>query len=164
MNEGLQVIMASAFYRDGEPGGIAVGMKFDSSCNGVAFCEQLEACLPEYDNIGLHLVERQIRHLAPRREGQLDAAEVMHVIACVHWLQTRGHLASDEYNGTIFACVYRGALVNCECNPVTLNLDSELAGKNAVDVTSIVKASHLVLDAGATDAIRTVVDHARRQR
>ena len=36
MNEGLRVLMASAFYKDNEPGGIAAGFQFNGD-DGVEF-------------------------------------------------------------------------------------------------------------------------------
>ena len=162
MNEGLQVIMTSAFYRDGEPGGIAAGMKFAPE-EGVKFCNELEESLLEYDKFTFVQLQSELARLAPRRHD-LRPSEACHVIACIYCMQVRNDIRSDEYNGTIFACVLGKTLINCERNPVTLDLTKEMTSKSAVDITVIVKASHLPLDDGATAAIRTVVDHARRQR
>ena len=153
--------MVSGFWRDNEPGGIAAGMQFRENDDGVVFCQHLEACLPEYDKLTLEEVEGELRRLSPRRH-QLSHAEVAHVIACVHWMQQRGHLKADEYNGTLFAGVMGGTVVSSEKNPITIDIATEMKSDNAVDVTDIVKASKLS-DAGLKSSLRAVVDHARER-
>jgi len=162
VNEGLQVLTVGAFYRDDEPGGIATGIQFGTD-EGAAFCAMLESLLPAYDaraNI-LQLVQDDLARLSARRE-RLSPAESAHVIMCIYWLQTRGHLVAGEYNGTMFVCLFNGAMLQVERNPVTMDLAVEMVGKNAVDVTDIIQASN-PLDGGAVEAVKVVVEHARRR-
>lgn len=164
MNEGLQVLMVSAFWRDNEPDGISAGMRFDAPTNGVEFCTDLEKTLPLYDKLGLQHVRAELVRLAPHRH-ELDMRDVMHVVACIYWMQERGHIKPDEYNGALFACSHEGTLASCERNPVTIDVAAEIKGKSAVDVTDIFRASKggPLLDRGLTAAVRAVVDHKRRE-
>src|SRR5208337_5012492 len=93
MNEGLQVIMTSAFYRDGEPGGIAAGMKFAPE-EGVKFCNELEESLLEYDKFTFVQLQSELARLAPRRHD-LRPSEACHVIACIYCMQVRNDIRSD---------------------------------------------------------------------
>lgn len=140
MNEGLQVIMVSAFYRDDHPDGISAGMRFDGPDQGVEFCRHLEKCLPEYDMLTLEEVIAELRRLAPRRH-ELTQDEVDHVVMCIYWMRERGHIRPDEYNGPLFACVTSDTIVSCERNPVTFDVATKAVSDEAVDVTDVVKAS-----------------------
>lgn len=159
MNEGLVVRMVSAFYRDNEPGGIATGMQFHGD-DGVEFCKLLVEALPRIDaETTVDIACRALTYLSPRRH-QLKPVEVADVISVVNWLQVRGHLVADEYNGTIFVCEFEGALVSCETNPVTIDLAKERTGEDAVDVTDILRAARGTLDGGKS-AVRAAADHTR---
>ncbi len=164
MNRGLQILMVSAFWRDNEPDGISAGMKFDSPEGGVEFCTDLEKTLPLYDKLGLQHVRAELVRLAPHRH-ELDMRDVMHVVACIYWMQERGHIKPDEYNGTMFGCTLAGTIVSIEQNPVTVDVATALKSKSAVDVTDIFRASKggPLLDRGLTAAVRAVVDHKRRE-
>jgi hypothetical protein len=161
MNEGLQVVMVSAYYKNDKPGGIGVSLTFDVPGSGAAFCQGMEECLTEYDKLSVEeLLDGLAKLSVNRPDSQFAAAEA---IMGVYWLQERGHLESDEYNGTMFNCMFRGTLVNSEKNPVTLDLASEMASKNAINITDIIKASKVPgLDHGLTASIRAVIDHARK--
>ena len=161
MNEGLEVVMVSAYYKNDKPGGIGVSLTFDVPESGVNFCLGMEECLTEYDRLSVEEVLAGLSQLSKTRpETRFAAAEA---IMGVYWLQARGHIASDEYNGTMFNCMFRGSLINSEKNPVALDLVAEMASKNAVNITDIIKASKVPgLDPGLTASIRTVIDHARK--
>jgi hypothetical protein len=123
-------------------------------------CEYADG-LRVYDAFGLEGVLASLAQLATTRPETREAATS--AILGIHWLQSRQHLAAiDEYNGTVFHCVHRGNLVFCEMNPVLVDLDVAMAGRSAVDVTSIIKASKApAIDRGMAASIRTAVDHAR---
>jgi hypothetical protein len=156
------VLMVSGFWRDDEPGGIAAGMQFKDRDEGLDLCRVLEASLATYDELTLQEVQSELRRLSPRR-NELSSIEVMHVIMCVHWMQRRGHLKPDEFNGTLFAGTLEGNVFSTETNPVLMNLSSEMVGDNAVDMTEIIKASKLP-DRGLVAAVRAVLDHKRGER
>lgn len=162
MNEGLQVIQVSAFYCNDRPAGIGVGvvLQFDKPGKGVEFCQRMEALLPAFNDSPDHHRENLARIAVDRDITTPDLQTAIRAIMCVHWLQHHGHLVPDEYNGTTFACTYKGMLINCERNPVTMDLDEAIP--TGVDVTEIFQASNR-LDPGLIPSIRTVVEHARRR-
>ena len=161
MTKDLQVLTVNAYYKNDLPGGIATSLHFVSD-HGVNFCRGLEECLDAYDELTPEEVFDGLRKLAETKPDTHKA--VTEAIMGIHWLQTRHHLVTDEYNGTLFCCIYRGALVNIEMNPVVVDLDAALASKNVVDVTDIVRASKAPgIDRGMAAAIRTTVDHARKR-
>lgn len=160
MNEGLQVKNLSAHYRDNEPSGVGVMIEFVGPNDGVDFCRHIESCMPKYDRLTVAEVRSELERLSPKRY-RLTQDEAAHVIACVHWLERNRHLVPDENNGMMFHCAYKDALIFCEYNPVTIDLDVKLASGNSVDITDIARASRGVLDTGVCDAIRVVTDHAR---
>ncbi len=157
MTEPLVVIAIHAFYRNDQASGIGAGLRFDGPDAGLAFCRRLEKRLHDYDRQGLESVLGGLAYLSPRR-AELTCSEIECVIECVHWLQVREHLVADEFNGTVFACMRGKALISCECNPVTHGVPIE----QGIDVTDILKASKNPCDAGTIAAVRTVVDHARK--
>jgi hypothetical protein len=161
VNEGLQVLVVSAFYRDNEPGGISTGCQFSTPDQGVDFCLHLEEGLPVYDKLSVADVRAELTRFAPRRH-ELDHKESLHVTMCIHWLQARGHLKPDEFNGTQFSCVIDGTIVTCERNPVTFDVRRKLQSDAAIDVTDIVHAS-VPGDRGLVDSLRVVLDHAREK-
>jgi len=167
MNEGLRVLMVSAYYKNDQPGGLGVTLKFPvdvpEGMSGVAFCRGLEACLPEYDKLTVGEVLEGLRALGEARLDRREAAA--EAIMGVHWLQVRRHLAVDEYNGTLFNCIFQNTLINSETNPVTVDLAAAMKSGDPIDVTDVVTASkHPGLDPGLAPSIRAVVDHARAAR
>jgi len=163
-DEDLQILSVGAFFRDNEPGGIAGGLSWEDPQRGLALCEQLQEGLVAFDVAAATAADHvsALRTLSPSRHS-LTSIDVHYLIMAVYWLQCRGHLVPDEYNGTIFVCMYKGALVQSERNPLTIDLDAELVGDHAVDVTDIVQASEKTLDLGVA-AIRATVDHVRGGR
>jgi len=163
MNEGLQVIMVSAFYRDDKPGGIAAGMRFDAPDQGVDFCRMLEDGLREYDSLTLDEVLSELTRLAPSRH-ELTSDETAHVVMCIYWMRERGYIQPDEYNGPIFACITGDTVACCERNPVTFDVATKVVSDEAVDVTAVVRASKApMLDRGLTASLRAIIEHARRR-
>jgi hypothetical protein len=163
-DEDLQILSVGAFFRDDEPGGIAGGLQWQDPQRGLALCEQLQDGLVAFDVAAATPADHvsALRTLSPRRHSLTDI-DVHYLIMAVYWLQCRGHLVPDEYNGTVFICMYKGALVQSERNPLTMDLDAEMVGPNAVDVTDIVKASQHTLDLGVP-AVRATVEHLRGGR
>ena len=51
MNEGLEVVLVSAYYKNDKPGGIGISLTFDAPESGVNFCKGLKECLVEYDKL-----------------------------------------------------------------------------------------------------------------
>lgn len=162
VNEGLQVIMVSAFYRDGEPGGIATGAQFPNG-GGVDLCVHLEEGLPVYDNLSVAEVLVDLAHLSPKRH-ELNHEESLHVTMCIYWLQERGYIQPDEFNGTQFVCVIDDTIVTSERNPVTIDIRAKLRSDAAIDVSDIVNASQAPgYDRGLVASLRAVSDHARKR-
>jgi hypothetical protein len=155
----LEVLRVSAHFRNDKPDGLGVALDFNDS-GGVAFCLALEYGLAVYDRQQTtpEQILATLGKFARERPESHDAAA--EVVMGVHWLQVRGHLAVDEYNGTLFCCVRGGNLLVVEDNPVAVDLDA--ATRSAVDLTDVVMASRVpALDPGLPSAIRAVVEHAR---
>ena len=133
--------------------------------DGVAFCRRLVESLSKYDDatpLGPGPLFTVLSRYSPKRHC-LQPNEVIGIVNAVNWLQVRRHLVADEYNGTMFVVEFDGALVQCETNPVTIDLRKARVGEAAVDVTDIVRASRNTLDGGVA-AIRAAADHARGRR
>ena len=162
MNDGMRVLMVSAFYRDNEPGGIATGIEFRDGADGVEYCRRLAENMPLGDVAPVAGTLGFLAALSPRRH-ELSPVEAHAVICAINWLQCRRHLVADEYNGTMFVVEFDGALIQCERNPVTIDLAKECTGENAVDVTDILHAARGTLDGGEA-AVRAAADHVRGRR
>jgi len=161
MTDDLVVHGAAAFWRDNEPGGVSVQIDLKSPERGLRFCHQLVASLRVLDETPLEAHLTKLRAYSPRRE-RLSVEEGCDIIAIVNWLQVRGHLVSDEYNGTMFFCTVDGDVVMSEANPVTIDVRERMKGPAMVDVTDIVRASKaLTIDEGAKAALRVAQQHAR---
>lgn len=163
----LEVLAVSAYYKNDKPGGIGVGLNFVGR-EGIDFCHELEANLGVYDRLlplerVLQIVDKFSRDrpdFSDRSSLAIRSGAVMDIVGSIYWLQERGHLAPDEYNGLAFGCFRDGALVVSEVNPVTI--DDAMTGLVAVDVTDIFRASKApALDQGLFASLRAVADHAR---
>jgi len=158
---GVEVLNVSAWWRNDKPGGIGVGIEFASNPGkGVAFCRVLESQLPVYDRqITVEEVLDQLSATARRRD-QLTDLETMVIITNIYWLQERGRLRSDEFNGVVFTWTTKGTgqLAIGEQNP--LFIDTHKAVSAGIDVTEIVRAGGRLSDPHGA-AFRAVLDHAR---
>jgi hypothetical protein len=80
------------------------------------------------------------------------------------WLQERGYIQPDEFNGTQFVCVIDDTIVTSERNPVTIDIRAKLRSDAAIDVSDIVNASQAPgYDRGLVASLRAVSDHARKR-
>lgn len=154
MNRIVRVSHVAAYWRNDQPDGIGVMLPFDGD-RGLRFCGELEQIADKWDLLGI-TPEGAIASL----KKAIKRHDPIGVIVCVHWLQTRVHLVTDEYNGTLFMCqLDDGTALASERNPVTITDDNT----HPVDVTSIIKAGRSADQKGVIEALRAVQDHARAE-
>jgi len=162
--ENIRVMMLGVYWRNDQPGGIAITGQFRTDAEGVHACEQLEQRLHTLDQIDVDTCEQRLRlHAQKSVSGdEVDSVLASDVALHVYWMVRRGHLKQDEYNGVIFGCEVDGAIVFSELNPAIADLRQLADGPNAADITDIMHASKNRYDAGTIAALRAVQDHARR--
>jgi hypothetical protein len=151
-----QILRILAFWQNDRPGGLGVGIEFDPSepTAGEEFSHELEARLASYDaNANASDILAQLSAVAA--ESHRDPQMTASVIADIYWLQERGHLKADEYNGVAWSWIAAGTrdLATCEQNPILL----DMAGLRAIDVTDIARAP------GALAALQAISDYARTE-
>ena len=154
----LKVLNVSAFFANDRPGGIGLVLNLgEGPDRGVKVCRILESQLDVYDTHGVtpDFLIGQLREWADR--GGMSDEEKIIAITSIYWLQERGHLTKDEYNGVIFAWTVGAVFMTGEQSPLLLDLSK--AVRDGIDVTEIVKAGPLA-DMGA---FRAVTDYARTQ-
>ena len=158
----LEVLYVAAYWKNDVPGGVNIEIPFeDDGVDGLAFCIALESLLPEIDQIvTVAVAEARLSELSRsramgRRPIERDALDI---ITLVYWLQERGHLVVDNFNGTMFLSRYDGKIVNTENNPATFDFEHEVP--NGADVTDIVRGTDR---RGSEAALRLVTDDLRQR-
>ncbi len=102
--DGARVVRLGAYYRSNEPGGIAIVHECDYE-----FLARLEAAVQAYDRHASEIgsadkdVEAYLRQLEALRAEKLTRALTQEELALalmnVFWLDSRGHLRADDFNG-----------------------------------------------------------------
>jgi hypothetical protein len=150
------IVRISAFWRNDRPGGLGVGIDFhDDPMGGEEYSRHLSRTLDTWDkNAAPGDIVDQLRELA-NLETELSDRETFIAIADIYWLQERGHLETDEFNGVLWNWIADDTrtLVGSEQNPITLDPNTAIA--TGIDVTEIARAP------GSEQALRTIMDHAR---
>jgi hypothetical protein len=156
----LNVFTVGVYWRNDQPGGI--GFTYDMKDGGIEFCEEIERTMPAMDISGItaERVTCRLRELA-LYGSDMNRRQAIECILNVHWLQTRGHLKPDEFNGTLFGCRFDEEFIAfSERNPVTIT-DHNV---HVMDVTDIAKAAgKMPLSKGNRDALRVATDYGREQ-
>jgi hypothetical protein len=159
------VNQVSAFWENDRPGGLGMSIPFEDPKVGLKVCRVLHGALATYDahpEVAPDFYITQLRDFGSRA-GALTDDEMMIAITNIYWLQERGYLAADEYNGVIFAWTVEAggacSLMMGEQNPVAIDLVA--ATRNGIDVTEVVKATAKAGPFGSTAAFSTVLDYAR---
>lgn len=155
-----QILHVSGFWRNDRRGGLGFGYDFSGPgfkpTDGEAFARRLDESLRTYDrNANPADIEAQLRSLGEEKERLLVVGQHLPeehngiALMNIHWLEQRGHLQADEFNGISWAWVPKGSteLALCEVNPITL------VSYGTIDVTELVKT-------GAAGAFRVVNDRA----
>ncbi len=100
---GPWVVHVSAHWRDTDPDGIGLLLQF-SPPNGKAFVKVLDETVLDMDMRGVlpqaanEFLKTFVSRGKPEEDRQL-------AVATIHWLETRGHLPSDEYNGITWGVI-----------------------------------------------------------
>lgn len=104
MKGSVKIRLAAAYYRNDLPTGLGVGLNFEPGDDrGAALLVWAQAMMAVFDRAGPERAFAWLREQAPRARGETLTRQAIEVaIATVHWLEQRGHLASDEYNGMIW--------------------------------------------------------------
>lgn len=98
----MTVLSAWAFYKNDQPNGFGIG--FDDAKIVPIVMEHLESGLKLYDEHAKpddpELFFRQLDYIARESKvKKLSNADAVVAMQLVHWLEQRGHLRPDEYNG-----------------------------------------------------------------
>ena len=109
MKKGFVIREAGAYYRNDRLfGGLSLSLGFDGD-DGRQFAEKCERLMLTFDMhdpaLALAWLDR-VGHQKPR----LGRALANMIVATIHWLERRGHLQSDDYNGVIWFATHRQVL------------------------------------------------------
>jgi hypothetical protein len=159
------VNQVSAFWANDRPGGLGFAIPFEDPKVGLKVCRVLHSALATYDahpEVAPNFYLAQLCDFGSRAGGLTDE-EMMIAITNIYWLQERGYLAADEYNGVIFAWTVeegrRRTLMMGEQNPLVI--DHVGATRNGIDVTEAVKATAKAGAFASDAAFTAVLDYAR---
>jgi hypothetical protein len=96
------ILEVTARWREDQPGGFAVNVTFDTPKLGEHFAKQLLLAIEGLDRDRRWSPDVAIKHLSDvgrMPEGSRDEIIRRRAVGIVAWLQERGHLVADEYNG-----------------------------------------------------------------
>ncbi len=104
----------AAFWRNDQDAGVSICLDFASG-GGDAFADAVRQAMPSFDASATP--ERCMAWLAEvaGRKDQLSEVEILDVVACISWLEQRGDLLPDEFNGVIWFARRAGELVALSC-------------------------------------------------
>lgn len=158
------MVCVSAFWTADLSGGLGVKLPFENrpEGDGIKFCQELQRHLVEYDaRPEPDYYIAQLREWGSRR-GELTDEEMLLAIRNVYWLQERGHLRKDEYNGVLFVWTVEKSkhmtMMTAEQNPVVIDVNA--AARSGIDTTEIMVAI-LADPFRPKAALTTVLDYAR---
>lgn len=104
----LPVTSISAFWKNDVPGGIGLTFRFGDRENGNRMLAGLEATLADYDRNATP--EAIVAQLEAWGGTSLSMEQKYVAVANVYWLERRGHLKSDDFNGVL---VVRDSSAGC---------------------------------------------------
>ncbi|HLK36746.1 MAG TPA: hypothetical protein VKU41_08335 [Polyangiaceae bacterium] len=102
--EETRILRVAAFWREDEPGGITVHKGFDGD-EGNVFASACERAMPHFD---MHETPgKATAWLGTYAQtfgdpSDSESEDAKRAIATIHWLERRGHIKSDEYNGVLW--------------------------------------------------------------
>jgi hypothetical protein len=98
-----RLLAVGAWWNDDQPDGLRLMVDFvQKPDEGRSLYEQVQANCRSWDQYPeprIYLNQLQTLALKARTPESLDAFEVMLVIVNIAWLESRGHLKADEFNG-----------------------------------------------------------------
>jgi hypothetical protein len=109
-----RLVGVAAFWRNDHEGGLSVYLGFSSGASE-PFVGAVQRAMTVYDaspNREPYLA--WLAEVAPRKE-RLSKPEIFRAIASISWLEQRGHLVPDEFNGVIWLGRRDGELVSLSC-------------------------------------------------
>jgi hypothetical protein len=160
-----EVVFAHAHFRETEhETGIGCVVDFHGHPgDGIEFCRDLERRARDYDASGIKrsvfldtLRRLSARSLTLTRDEQAMAFDA------IYWLESRGHLKSDEHNGCVFSWIVGTTLCSGEQNPVLIDPVAAAFDGRGIDATEAMSAATTLADP-AGNALRAIADHARAQ-
>lgn len=110
-----RILGISVFWKNDKPGGIGFTQTFPEGDAGTKFEQLAQRTMQDYDAAqaeGEDVVGASVEQLtrwAQQDVSQLPVPEQFLILCNVMWLETRGHIASDNFNGVQWARLYEGS-------------------------------------------------------
>ncbi len=124
------------FFHDDRPDGLAFSYPFPDGPESRKFSEWCESTLPELDATedapgAIRWLETTARRVA---RGPVSRELGVRITLTVHWLERRGHIASNEHNGVMWIGTQDGAVVCLRHDPPIVGFAERMMREHRVTV------------------------------
>jgi hypothetical protein len=105
------IVGLAAFWRSETPDGLSISLDFRSG-GGAEFASALRRSMAAYDaNSTPEDCVAWLAAIAPHKAEGFSGDILQRAVATIDWLERRGHLRSDEFNGVVWIARCGGELV-----------------------------------------------------